>query len=188
MVKGIILIWTLLMMASCTNKSDQLSEEAYASFMLSGDSIATEAQTVLMQNVAAAIQQGGTEYAVNIGHPRARPITDGIADRMNVDIQRLSDKNRNPDNAIQSPLDSIAWLRIQSEKAHFIEQDKNGEVYYYKPISVAMPTCIKCHGSKADISESTQKVIAQKYPYDKAIGYEMGDLRGMWEIHWMGND
>ncbi len=188
MVKGIILIWTLLMMVSCTNKSDQLSEEAYASFMLSGDSIATEAQTVLMQNVAAAIQQGGTEYAVEFCNTRAIPLTDGIADRMNVDIQRLSDKNRNPDNAIQSPLDSIAWLRIQSEKAHFIEQDKNGEVYYYKPISIAMPTCIKCHGSKADISESTQKVIAQKYPYDKAIGYEMGDLRGMWKIHWMGND
>jgi cytochrome c551/c552 len=45
-----------------------------------------------------------------------------------------------------------------------------------------MPTCIKCHGGKTDITESTQKMIAQKYPNDKAIGYQMGDLRGMWKI------
>lgn len=183
MLKGLVFLWTVMVLVSCNNEPKQLSEEELASFMIMGDSIATEAQTVLMQNVAAAIQKGGTDYAVEFCNTRAIPLTDSIADHLDVDIQRLSDKNRNPANAIQTPMDNKAWQKMQSEKTHAIEQDDRGEVFYYKPISIAMPTCLKCHGGKNDITESTQEIIAQKYPNDKAIGYEMGDLRGMWKIH-----
>ena len=182
MLKGLVFLWTIILLFSCNNQPKQLSEEEIASFMILGDSIATEAQTVLMQNVAAAIQKSGTEYAVEFCNSRAMPLTDSIADHLDVDIQRLSDKNRNPANAIQIPMDSKAWQKMQSEKTPLLEQDDMGGIFYYKPISIAMPTCLKCHGGKNDISESTQEIIAQKYPNDKAIGYEMGDLRGMWKI------
>lgn len=146
------------------------------------DSIATVSQMILLQNVAGAIQKGGIDYAIEFCNIQAMPLTDSIADHLKVYIQRLSDKNRNPDNAIQTQMDSIAWEKMKSEKTDFTKQDKNGEVYYYKPILIAMPTCIKCHGGKNDISESTQRIINQKYPNDKAVGYQMGDLRGMWKI------
>lgn len=147
-----------------------------------GDSIATIAQNELLKNVAGAIEKGGTEYAVEFCNTRAISLTDSIGDNFKMYIQRLSDKNRNPANAIQTQADSLAWKKIKSEKTAFIEQDKNGTIYYYKPISVAMISCIKCHGSKTDISESTRNMIAHKYPNDKATGYQMGDLRGMWKI------
>jgi hypothetical protein len=105
-----------------------------------------------------------------------------MANRHQVQIQRLSDKNRNPDNAIQTQMDSLAWAQIKAEKTGFIRQHKSGAIYYYKPIAIAMPTCIKCHGNNADIPESTQKIITEKYPNDKATGYAMGDIRGMWKI------
>ena len=183
MLKGIILLLTIMVFGSCTQKSNDLSEEEIASFMLLGDSMATEAQTLLMQNVAAAIQKGGTDYAVEFCNTRAMPLTDSIADHLDVDIQRLSDRNRNPANAIQTPMDSNVWQNMQSQKTPVVKQDDKGEVFYYKPISIAMPTCLKCHGGKSDITQSTQEIIAQKYPNDKAIGYEMGELRGMWKIH-----
>lgn len=146
------------------------------------DSIATVSQMILLQNVAGAIQKGGIDYAVEFCNIQAMTLTDSIAEDFNVYIQRLSDKNRNPANAIKTQADSLAWKKIKSKKADFIEQHNNGEVYYYKPILIAMPICVKCHGGKSDIAESTQNIIAQKYPGDKAVNYKMGDLRGMWKI------
>lgn len=174
---------TIATLSACSNPKQQtLSKEEKATLMLLGDSISTEMQNVLLQNVGKAIQKGGTDYAIEFCNTRAMPLTDSIADHLKVYIQRLSDRNRNPANAIQSQRDSLAWQKIKSEKTDFTEQDKNGNLYYYKPILIATSTCIKCHGGKSDISESTQKIIVQKYPSDKAVGYQMGDVRGMWKI------
>lgn len=179
----VLLLSVSTLLAACGNPKDKqpLTQEEKISLMLLGDSISTEMQNVLLQNVAAAMQKGGTDYAVEFCNLQAMPLTDSIANNLKASVQRLSDRNRNPDNALKTQADSLAWEKIKSEKVSFIEQDKNGTVYYYKPIMAAMPTCIKCHGGK-DISESTQEIIAQKYPNDKATDYSLGDLRGMWKI------
>jgi len=183
MWRSITFLLAIIALSACSNHKQQIiSEEEKAALMLLGDSISVEMQNVLLQNVGEAIQKGGTDYAVEFCNIQAMPLTDSIANHLNVYIQRLSDKNRNPANTIQTQMDSIAWEKMKSEKTDFIEENKSGEVYYYKPILIAMPTCIKCHGGKTDITKSTQKMIAQKYPNDKAIGYQMGDLRGMWKI------
>ena len=183
MWKSILFLLTITALSACSNSKQQtISEEEKAALMLLGDSISMKMQNVLLQNVGKAIQKGGTDYAVEFCNVQAMPLTDSIADNLNVYIQRLSDKNRNPVNALQTQMDSIAWRKMKSEKTDFTTQDKNGEVYYYKPILIGMPTCIKCHGGKNDIPVSTQKIIGQKYPNDKAVGYQMGDLRGMWKI------
>lgn len=183
MWKSILFLLTITALSACSNPKQQtISEEEKEALMLLGDSISMKMQNVLLQNVGEAIQKGGTDYAVEFCNVQAMPLTDSIADNLNVYIQRLSDKNRNPVNALQTQMDSIAWRKMKSEKTDFTTQDKNGEVYYYKPILIGMPTCIKCHGGKNDIPVSTQKIIGQKYPNDKAVGYQMGDLRGMWKI------
>lgn len=182
-LSSIISILVIVVLSACnSNKQKSLSQEEKTTFQLLGDSISTKMQNVLLQNVATAIQHGGTDYAVEFCNSQAIPLTDSTARRLKVYIQRLSDKNRNPANAIQTQMDSLAWEKIKSDKSGFVEENKSGEVYYYKPIVIAMPTCIKCHGGKEDISIGTQKIIAEKYPNDKAIGYQMGDLRGMWKI------
>lgn len=158
------------------------NEKEISALKNQADSIATVSQMILLQNVAGAIQKGGIDYAVEFCNIQAIPLTGSIAEDLNVYIQRLSDKNRNPANAIKTQADSLAWKKIKSKKVDFIEQHNNGEVYYYKPILIAMPTCVKCHGGKSDIAESTQNSIAQKYPGDKAVNYKLGDLRGMWKI------
>lgn len=182
MFRGFSFLLTAMVLLSCSNKQKTLSEEEKEAFILLGDSISVKMQNVLLQNVAGAIQKGGTDYAVEFCNVKAMPFTDSIADNLKVYIQRLSDKNRNPNNDIQTQTDNIAWEKIKSEKTGFMKEDENGEVYYYKPIFIAMPTCLKCHGGNTDIIESTKKIIAKKYPSDKAIGYSIGDLRGMWKM------
>lgn len=182
------LSWLLLVaipwiFSACNdNKVEKLSIQELETTKALGDSIATETQNVLLQNVAKAIQTGGTAHAITFCNEKALPLTDSIATAMNVTIQRLSDKNRNPLNAITNKADSIAWEKIKTEKTAFVTQDIVGDVYYYKPIVIMMPTCLKCHGNSAEIDTSTLSHIASKYPDDKAKGYSMGDLRGMWKI------
>ena len=47
------------------------------------------------------------------------------------------------------------------------------------------PLCLKCHGQISNgLDSSAYEVIQQRYPSDRAIGYSLGDLRGMWSIRW----
>jgi hypothetical protein len=46
-----------------------------------------------------------------------------------------------------------------------------------KPIMV-QSKCLLCHGSKDQIPESIHLMLKQQYPFDRAIGYKTGELRG----------
>jgi len=172
-----------LLPAACTNTGPgMLSATERADFLALGDSISAQAQQVLLKNVSAAMQAGGPEHAVAFCNTRAVPLTDSVAALFEVDVQRLSDRNRDPDNGIRLPQDRAAWERFASDKSAFVQQDAEGAVWYYKPITVGMPTCLKCHGGAEDIAEGTRAVLAEMYPQDRATGYQLGDLRGMWKI------
>ena len=66
---------------------------------------------------------------------------------------------------------------------------ENGQMVYYKPIKIAMPACLNCHGSAGkEIDTKTLEIITQKYPDDMATGYKEGDLRGLWKITFLKNN
>lgn len=182
-MRNIIIAGIVLIFMSCNkSKFEPISEEKKAELMILGDNISSEMQAVLLQNVSDAIQKGGVEFAIEFCNLEAVPLTDSISKKFDVKIQRLTDKNRNPENSITSEFDAVAWQKIKSKQSDFIAQKKSGEIYYYKPIMMGMPTCIQCHGTRNDISKKTLELIDLKYPEDQAVDYEMGDLRGMWKI------
>lgn len=165
-----------------------LSEQDKERFLAKGDSITMESQKVLLANVAGQIQRNGVPNAVDFCNIKAIHITDSLSKNKNVEITRLSDKNRNPNNAIANAIDEKAWQQLvtlmkeNTQPKHLILEDKDA-VYYYKAIPLGMPTCLACHGNKQnEISAETLAVIQDKYPNDKATGYEMGQLRGMWRV------
>lgn len=151
-----------------------------------GDRITASVQATLLQQVSEAIREGGAAFAVTYCNTRAVPLTDSMGDHHQVLIQRLSNKIRNPENAIKSAADMDAWEKLAAGEAEFIIPNEQGDVLYYKPIITGMPTCLKCHGSNAEIDEKTRHIINQKYPGDKAVNYKLGDLRGMWKITFDG--
>ena len=46
-----------------------------------------------------------------------------------------------------------------------------------KPIIFQAP-CLGCHGDIENISADVKTILNNKYPNDKATGYQMDDLRG----------
>ena len=58
----------------------------------------------------------------------------------------------------------------------------NGQkVGYYAIVTNEM--CIKCHGDKGEtIEPATFAKIQKLYPADKALGYKVNELRGIWVV------
>jgi len=40
------------------------------------------------------------------------------------------------------------------------------------------PLCLTCHGQPKDIPNDVASTLNELYPYDKAIGYKLGEIRG----------
>ncbi len=158
-----------------------------ASVMLRGDSIASEVQKILLANVMQAMKSGGPVYAVSFCNEQAIPLTDSLAKEYNCRIKRVSDKYRNPANKL-SETDLKIWTKISLSAAMSpVVSAENGNIVYYKPIIIAMPACLKCHGSSGkEIDTKTLEIIRKNYPEDQATGYKEGDFRGMWKITFEG--
>ena len=178
-ISTLLLVLTIVSCQQTTHNEKEIS-----ALKNQADSIATVSQNVLLQNVAAAIQKGGTEYAVDFCHVKAMPITDSLSKEVRMSIQRISDKNRNPDNKLDTETDRSVFDEFK-KKQELVDTlfKAKGQYVYYKRINLAMPTCMKCHGNpQTDIEEKTLQKINILYPNDKAIGYKLNDFRGLWKI------
>lgn len=138
----------------------------------------------LSSELKMQMQNGGPLNALHFCANNALSFTDQIAKESNTSIQRISLKNRNPINAASAEEEAILnrWSSLQNSgsqlPAHEIKQLANGQSAFYKPIVINNEACLKCHGEIASDSP-LYKEIKATYPYDKATGYKMGDLRGM---------
>jgi len=182
-----ISLFAILFFASCNPKQQpentDKNEIDTLSFILQGDSISAIMQRVLLSNVMQATKAGGPVYAVAFCNERAMPLTDSLSLKYNCQIQRISDKYRNPANKPSKNEEDILLRIGSSNSGEPVLISENGRVVYYKPISIAMPACLNCHGNAVkDIAPKTLEVIQQKYPGDLAIGYKEGDFRGLWKI------
>jgi len=173
----------LLFVVAIAGTAFQSTSFAPIDYRKLGDSLSMQAQQVLVRNLLGAIQKGGSDYAVDFCSERAMPLTDSLSRKYRVQIQRISVKNRNPKNAA-SLLERKLLDQFTSPTSlkDTLLKTPNGYIYY-KPIRVAMPTCLQCHGNpKTDISSATLSTIKQKYRFDKATGYALNDLRGAWKL------
>lgn len=147
---------------------------------------AMQTKSVLGKNLLQAINTKGTENALEFCSTKAYPLTDSMAVVLNASIKRVSDKNRNPQNAANA--DELAYigkgktLLQQGQPIPPQVQEKNGKMVAYYPIMTDQ-MCLQCHGKPGEqILPTTLEKIATLYPEDKATGYDLNQLRGMWVV------
>lgn len=153
-----------------------------------GQQISSAAQQRLGKNLMSAIEERGFQYAVSYCRLEASNITDSVALEQNATVQRVSDKPRNPKNAANDrELEYIQRYKRALEKEedwdHQIDQNDRG-ITFYTPI-ITQPLCLNCHGELgADINDELYVRIRSQYPQDRAIGYGLSEVRGLWKIQW----
>jgi nitrate reductase cytochrome c-type subunit len=146
--------------------------------------LSTKAQ--LGKNLLKAIQEQGTVGAIEFCKLEAMKLTDSMSVMHNAIINRVSDKARNPKNSANAKeLSHIrtfkASVKTDSEINPIVEE-VDGVVNFYYPI-MTNTMCLQCHGTPNEqIADETFQVLHKLYPEDKATGYDVGQVRGIWSI------
>lgn len=141
----------------------------------------------LSSNLMKAMKKGGVPAAISTCTTKAGPLTKEVADKFKVDLQRISHKARNPKNqASESELEIIkaysALLQQKKPLKPVVKKHEN-KVTVYAPIAIKMKACLKCHGTPGkELKKKHLALIKKHYPKDQAVGFGLGQLRGLWKV------
>ncbi|WP_431134606.1 c-type heme family protein [Psychroserpens mesophilus] len=143
-------------------------------------------KAVLGKNLMGTIQKKGTIAALEFCNIKAYPLTDSMAVVHNASIKRVTDKPRNQNNLADSnERDHINTFKEKlagNLEMEPIVTEINEKVHVYYPI-VTNDMCLQCHGKpNQTMNQETLNKINQLYPNDKAIGYNINEIRGIWSI------
>ena len=141
--------------------------------------------TELKSELQAAMKAGGPINALEVCNTKATLIAEKASKEHNALVSRVSLKNRNPANipndwqkVVLGDFDARTEKGEEVEKMAFVkvvEQNDKKQLRFMK----ALPTgglCLTCHGSNIDAGLQTK--LDALYPEDKAVGYELGQVRG----------
>lgn len=180
------ILTSILMFSSCTSTSEKNSEneqleETSINYVQLGDSLSNLAQQALLMEVSNHIQSEGVISTLKYCNIHALPLLDSVSEIHQVNISRISAKNRNPNNKASE--EELAILEYLSNQKNDTIIESGNKIVYYKTIKLGMPACIKCHGiPEKDISSDAVRIIDSLYPKDQAKNYSLGEFRGAWKI------
>jgi hypothetical protein len=168
-----------------------LSESERSVYLEKGKTIAGATFAVLSSQLQSAMQEGGVGSAIEYCQVNAYPLVDSLSKVHNAAIRRTTLKVRNPDDQPteleREILEAYARKDAAGEQiGPMVRALKGQEVIFFAPIRTNA-FCLQCHGVPGQtLSEENYALIRRHYPEDQAIGYQDGDLRGMWSIRFSG--
>ncbi len=151
-----------------------------------GKEMALKTKAELGRFLMTAIREKGTAGAVAFCSTRALQITDSMSTVLGSHLKRVAEFNRNPINTVTA--DELSY--IQQVKAALAAKEnprpqltENSETItgYYPILTESL--CLQCHGdNKTEIEPTTLAAINRLYPGDKATGFKLNELRGIWVV------
>ena len=96
-------------------------------------------------------------------------------------VQQLARKYRNPAHRLDSTAADVyeTFAADTEQTSTWVRVDRPARSgwRYFRRITVE-PSCLACHGAKADRPD----FVKAGYPDDRAYGFEPGDLRGLYSV------
>lgn len=196
LARRVVALAALALMAACADRESSATGDTAATDTPLDSAVpaelaerAREAASALgaglQSRLFAALESGGPELAVTVCADSAQRWSAEHASE-GVYVRRVSLRTRNPDNRpdaleqrLLRELDSLHRAgSVPTELMRWEVVDGERVVQYARPILVAQP-CLTCHGPRAELAPGVRSLIAERYPADSAVGYSVGDLRGM---------
>jgi hypothetical protein len=136
-------------------------------------------QSQLLGALTSALAESGPEGAIGACRTAA-PELARAAGGEGISIGRTSRKLRNPANAPEPWMEPLldAYAAGTTREPQVVRIDAK-HVGYVEPIFVK-PLCLTCHGDGVD--DSIRARLAAEYPNDRATGYVVDDLRGIFWV------
>jgi len=139
----------------------------------------------LQNTLLNALRQSGPAYAVDVCQIRAPEIA-AAHTMTGWRVKRVSEKWRTitgrPDSSESAALARFADPATKENSfIGWSGPDSARVLHYYEKITVR-EVCLKCHGDLQTVDLDLWKQVRIAYPWDKAVGYKEGDLRGMFVV------
>ncbi len=175
------LILSLLFIFSIFLQTDKKVQKAVELSRKISDQLVDSVKAVLFQELG----KGGYTGAIKACSNLAQDIIKAHKEKYGVYVRRVSEKYRNkldkPDDYELKILRKLDELNKQGElpQEYYEVVEENGEKFlrYFKPL-IVQPMCLNCHGSDEFLKKEIKEFLKEKYPDDKATGYQAGDFRG----------
>lgn len=133
----------------------------------------------LKQALGEGLARGPVE-AVAACQLRAPEIASALS-QADVRVGRSSHRLRNPRNAPPAWVEPIldAYVEDAAQRTPRTAQLGYGRTGYVEPIALG-PMCVTCHGET--LAPAVADRIERLYPQDRAVGFAVGDLRGVFWV------
>jgi hypothetical protein len=158
-----------------------------ASFAAQADAAALALMQTLVGQLTSALAEGGPAHAIEFCATAALPLTDSVASAHGVEMQRVTDRTRNPANAADADDRAVmaafagTLQAAGSPPQYRVHRSADGEWRYYRPLLVGA-LCVQCHGPEDRLAPEVVRVLREQYPRDEATGYAEGELRGVLRV------
>ncbi|MBR9912116.1 MAG: DUF3365 domain-containing protein [Gammaproteobacteria bacterium] len=139
----------------------------------------------LKPRLKAAISADGPAHAVAVCATEAPQIAESLSAESGWVIRRVSSRNRNP-AAVPDAWEAAMLKQFEDKLAASADPSSlsQGEVtpdgYRFAKAQVVEPLCLMCHGQT--VAPDVSAALASYYPNDKATGYELGQIRGIFSL------
>lgn len=142
--------------------------------------------TQIRGELVKELDTSGPLRAIIVCKYTAPEITSGVSRKTGWRVSRVALRPRNPalgtpDAWEQKVLSDFDQRVSRGEKAdglehHEIVSEPNGRFFRYMRAIPTQPLCMACHGPA--VTEAVKAQLAAEYPHDRAVGYNVGQIRG----------
>ncbi len=173
----VVVAWSILLALPFVSRTALSEEEDVAR----GAELLAPLKRELKKALMAGMQNGPLN-AISVCKDQAPAIAASLSVD-GVEIGRTSHRLRNPANSAPDWVDPVLkkYLGEESDRAPTVVSLENNRQGYIEPIVVA-PLCLACHGETLEPDVAAH--INEAYPEDKATGFDVGDLRGVYWVEY----
>ena len=143
------------------------------------DVIVVAIQDTVLRELNDALARGSTTSGSAFCHVDVIAIVQRVSREDGITAGRTSDRLRNPANAPKTWAAPFvaAHAGRPAKSVDGFAIDLGDKVGVLRPI-VEQPMCGGCHGAPKQISPGVKLLLQERYPFDRAIGFHDGEIRG----------
>ncbi|MBN2328352.1 MAG: DUF3365 domain-containing protein [Candidatus Omnitrophica bacterium] len=191
---GVMLVIVIIVFLASVYISKYFEEQKAKERLEISKTLFQEFSMTLKGELQKAISDGGPASAIGVCKKVSMEAEETFSAEHPdiVKVRRISLKTRNPE--LHTPADDEAEYLQWAEKTWTTEPDQVSDAIIavsnpsstkiFFPIIVGDPVCIICHGLPEQILPDIRDALAEHYPNDQAIGYQIGDFRGAFVVEW----
>lgn len=150
--------------------------------------LATQILTQVRGELVKELERTGPLRAITVCKYSVPEITSNMSRQTAIRVTRVSLRPRNKALGDPDPWEQKVLLEFEKRAAkgekvegleyHELVDEPAGRYFRYMKAIAMVQACMACHGPQNQISDGVRAQLAAEYPLDKAIDYQLGQVRG----------